>query len=272
MKFITLRLLLTGILVCHIASYAQAGIVNLAWDSNLESNLAGYNVYRSQTSGSGYSNLNGALVLTPSYTDNTAVSGQTYYYVVTAVNTLGLESGYSNEVSATITGVPDLAISKSHSGSFTVGANGNYTLTLQNVGSGATTGTITVTDTLPTGLSFVSGSGTGWSFLASGQTVTCFSAGPVSAGGSTSFSLTVGVAAAAVPSVINTASVSTAGDTNLSNNTATDSTMVTAADTTPPSVSITAPTNGATVSGTITVSGTASDNVAVSNVQIAIDN
>ncbi len=45
----------------------------------------------------------------------------------------------------------------------------------------------------------------------------------------------------------------------------------TTADTTPPTVSITAPANGATVSGTISVSATASDNVAVANVQFQLD-
>ncbi|WP_457558955.1 Ig-like domain-containing protein [Candidatus Harpocratesius sp.] len=43
------------------------------------------------------------------------------------------------------------------------------------------------------------------------------------------------------------------------------------ADTTAPTVSITAPTNGATVSGTITVTATASDNVGVSYTQMKID-
>src|SRR2546422_886689 len=42
-------------------------------------------------------------------------------------------------------------------------------------------------------------------------------------------------------------------------------------DTTPPTISITAPANGATVSGTSTVSATASDNVAVASVQFTLD-
>src|SRR5439155_1497513 len=43
-------------------------------------------------------------------------------------------------------------------------------------------------------------------------------------------------------------------------------------DTTPPSVSMTAPANGATVSGTaVTVSATASDNVGVAGVQFRLD-
>ncbi|HTF25958.1 MAG TPA: Ig-like domain-containing protein [Candidatus Limnocylindria bacterium] len=42
-------------------------------------------------------------------------------------------------------------------------------------------------------------------------------------------------------------------------------------DTTPPTISITAPANGATVSGTVTVSANASDNVAVTGVQFFLD-
>jgi hypothetical protein len=44
-----------------------------------------------------------------------------------------------------------------------------------------------------------------------------------------------------------------------------------APDTTPPSVSITSPANGATVSGTVTVNASASDNVGVVGVQILLD-
>ncbi|MBI4482586.1 MAG: DUF11 domain-containing protein, partial [Acidobacteria bacterium] len=121
---------------------------------------------------------------------------------------------------------PDLSISKSHTGNFTFGVNGVYILRVTNVGTGPTIGTITVTDTLTNGLSFVSGTGTGWTCSASGRTVTCTSPGPIAAGASSSITLTVGVAGAAVPSADNTASVSTSGEQNLSNNTATDPTTV----------------------------------------------
>ena len=46
---------------------------------------------------------------------------------------------------------------------------------------------------------------------------------------------------------------------------------MTVPDTTAPTVSITAPANGATVSGTVTVSATASDNVGVVGVQFLLD-
>ena len=48
-------------------------------------------------------------------------------------------------------------------------------------------------------------------------------------------------------------------------------TTKTAADTTPPVITIGSPANNATVSGTMTVTGTASDNVAVASVTVSID-
>ena len=38
----------------------------------------------------------------PSYTDSSLISGQTYFYVVTAMGTNSVESGYSNEAVATV--------------------------------------------------------------------------------------------------------------------------------------------------------------------------
>ncbi|MEK6282021.1 MAG: S-layer homology domain-containing protein [Acidobacteriota bacterium] len=121
---------------------------------------------------------------------------------------------------------PDLAITKSHVGNFVVGTNGLYTINVLNNGSVATTGTTTVTDTLPTGLGFVSGTGTGWTCSAVGQIVTCTHAGSIPVGTNEPIDIVVSVAADAAPSVINTASGSTAGDMNAGNNTSNDPTFV----------------------------------------------
>jgi pectate lyase len=72
--------------------------VVLDWNDNNESDLAGYNVYRSATQGSGYSKLNSSLVSDSNYDDNSIPHNMTYYYVVTAVDTALNESNYSNEV------------------------------------------------------------------------------------------------------------------------------------------------------------------------------
>src|SRR5262245_24115915 len=81
-------------------------------------------------------------------------------------------------------------------------------------------------DTLPTGLTFVSGTGTGWPCSAVGQVVTCTNAGPLAASATSTITLTVSVGAAAVPSVTNTATVATTGDTNTGNNSSSDPTTV----------------------------------------------
>jgi hypothetical protein len=75
--------------------------VSLDWDDNSETDLAGYNVYRSETSGSDYSQINGSLVLDSNYVDNDVNNFTPYYYVVTAVDDNDNESGFSDEDTAT---------------------------------------------------------------------------------------------------------------------------------------------------------------------------
>jgi hypothetical protein len=66
------------------------------------SNVSGYNIYRSSISNGPYTKLNSQLLLSTTYTDSTVIAGQTYYYVGTSVDSSGNETGYSNQVSATI--------------------------------------------------------------------------------------------------------------------------------------------------------------------------
>ena len=120
----------------------------------------------------------------------------------------------------------DVALQKSHTDAFWVGQTATYTLTVRNAGTLATSGPIVVTDTLPTGLTFVSASGTGWSCSASGQTVTCTYSASLPVGATASFVLRVAVSSAAYPSVTNTAQVSTSGDAVASNNFASDPTTI----------------------------------------------
>jgi fibronectin type 3 domain-containing protein len=62
----------------------------------------GYDVYRGTTAGGPYTLLNSTAVPATTFTDTTGQVGQTYYYVVTAVDSSDVQSGYSNAVSATI--------------------------------------------------------------------------------------------------------------------------------------------------------------------------
>jgi Abnormal spindle-like microcephaly-assoc'd, ASPM-SPD-2-Hydin len=75
--------------------------VGLSWEAS-SSRVEGYNVYRGTASTGPYSKLDSTLDTHTSYTDSTVQSGKTYFYVTTAVGTDGIESGYSNQVEATI--------------------------------------------------------------------------------------------------------------------------------------------------------------------------
>ena len=77
---------------------ATAGNAQVALTWTASSGATGYNVKRSEISGSGYATI-GSPTGT-SYTDTTAANGSTYYYVVSATNAVG-ESANSPEVNAT---------------------------------------------------------------------------------------------------------------------------------------------------------------------------
>ncbi len=66
--------------------------------------ITGYNVYRSNVSGSGYVRQNAAPITALTYTDtNTAAAGTQHFYVVTALNGAA-ESPFSAQVAATDVG------------------------------------------------------------------------------------------------------------------------------------------------------------------------
>lgn len=83
-----------------LAAVSSGGSIVLTWNANTEGDLAGYNVYRSAVSGSGYTKLNGSLLSSPEFTDSDVTFYSTYYYIVTAVDIYGYESEYSVEVEA----------------------------------------------------------------------------------------------------------------------------------------------------------------------------
>lgn len=74
--------------------------VGLSWSAD-SSPVQGYYVYRGQQTGGPYAKLS-ALQPVTAYTDATVSSGNTYYYVVTALGTNSQESVYSNEAIAVI--------------------------------------------------------------------------------------------------------------------------------------------------------------------------
>ena len=123
--------------------------------------------------------------------------------------------------------VRDLTIAKSHAGNFSQGqTNATYSIVVTNSGSAATTGVVTVTDTLPASLSATNMAGTGWTCVLA--TRTCTRLDSLAAGLSyPAIVVTVTVASNAPASVTNTATVSGGGEINVANDTATDPTTIT---------------------------------------------
>jgi hypothetical protein len=81
---------------------AASVAVELSWSINVESDLAGYRVYRSQQAGERGALLTPELLPSPAYRDNSAQSGQRYSYTVTAVDRSGNESAPSLAMSVDV--------------------------------------------------------------------------------------------------------------------------------------------------------------------------
>ena len=139
----------------------------------------------------------------------------------------GNSANNSASDATTIAGTPDLTLTKSHSGSFTQGQIGaTYTLAITNSGTGSTSGLVTVSDTIPAGLTPTAALGSGWTCTVSGQDASCTRSDALAAGQSyPAITLTVNVAANAT-NLTNTASVAGGGDVNTGNNSASDATTI----------------------------------------------
>jgi hypothetical protein len=90
-----------GSLTVPLSGTGVTHSVSLAWTASI-SQISGYNVYRATVSGGPYMKMNTGLVVPTAYTDQSVISGITYYYVTTAVSSTGLESVYSNEARAAV--------------------------------------------------------------------------------------------------------------------------------------------------------------------------
>jgi hypothetical protein len=124
---------------------------------------------------------------------------------------------------------PALTIAKIHSGNFTFGETGaTYTVTVSNAaGAGPTSGTVTVTDTIPSGLTLDSMSGTNWSCDGN----VCTNSDVVAGGASyPPITVTVDVSTDTSSPQVNSVQVTGGGSASA---TATDSTIITSSEATP---------------------------------------
>jgi len=92
-----------GLLVVYAPTQdAVPSHLELSWGISSETDLAGYNVYRSERGGLPGTRLNMELLLTPAFRDMNALPGRDYFYNVTAVDRSGNESPASAAVSGTV--------------------------------------------------------------------------------------------------------------------------------------------------------------------------
>lgn len=114
--FLFLIFPLSFVLCAFFPNIIYAASVTLSWDANTEPDLAGYSIYYSTTSGS-YTTSD-RLDVDKNMTSVT-ITGLNlytiYYFVITAYNTEGYESDYSNEVT-TLTSKANRAASGGGSG------------------------------------------------------------------------------------------------------------------------------------------------------------
>lgn len=131
--------------------------------------------------------------------------------------------------SAVAPAVIDLAVQVSHASSFTQGdLAANYTIVVTNVGSLATAGAVTVSNTLPAGLTATAFTGAGW--ITTLAPLTATRTDSLAAGlAFPALTLTVSVATNAPAWVTNVVTVTTGGDTNSVNNFASDATAIASA-------------------------------------------
>ena len=144
------------------------------------------------------------------------------------------QTSVSQPVGSQTPQVVDVAVYMDSAVNFLAGKTGSYYLAVNGVGS-ASTGPITITQTLPNGFGFVSyyAEDGPWTCSASGQIVTCNSSYGLPGGSPNHYEIydldiTVSVGSNLVgTSVTSTATVSTTGDTNSANNSASNTTAIT---------------------------------------------
>jgi MBG domain/Bacterial Ig-like domain (group 3)/Putative Ig domain len=146
----------------------------------------------------GYSPTRGTSTFDSEFGDSNANGAWSLYFNSPNANAngTGAAGGWCLNLTENL---PAVSVGLSSASEFTQGGSGAYTVMVQNNGTGGPTGDptgtnpMTVTDVLNSAFTFASGTGTGWSCSASGQTVTCTNDSAVADNGGAYPDLTINV-------------------------------------------------------------------------------
>ena len=128
----------------------------------------------------------GTVTYTANCTIAAAATGTLSNTATVAVPAGAIDPAPGNNSATDVTTIipgADLTITKSHTGNFTQGQTGTYTLTVSNTGGSPTSGSVTIIDDVPIGLVPTSAAGAGWtcSIAAQGGAI-CNRSDPLAAG------------------------------------------------------------------------------------------
>ena len=130
----------------------------------------------STDNGMSVSDILGATSSTYTFVTTASQNGNQYRAVFTN------NQGLATSSAATLTVIwPVLSVQKMHNGTFTQGQTGAWTISVANIGTASTVGTVTVTDALPAGYALASFTGTDWNCTGT-SVVSCTSGDSVGAG------------------------------------------------------------------------------------------
>jgi hypothetical protein len=197
---------------------AKSGTFTLAAGQTVDISISGVGLFTLSTSGSqsGVTTVTTTNCVAPTLTPtNTSTPTDTATALPTVTPSL----------------LPDLSIAKTHQFDFSSGLQSSYFIAISNIGTDSTNGPIVVTDVLPDGLTYLLARGTDWVCSAAGQAVTCIRNVALPPGESASdieviVRVDIVVAPGTTDTIVNTASVDTANDSNLANNSASDTTLI----------------------------------------------
>jgi len=232
------------LLALLMAGTGQAVTVQLEWDPSLDADLAGYRVYYQADSNAvpfqGSGALEGSAPLEGGLTTTATVSGldpgRSHYFAITAYNSTGQESQYSNIVEIKESIAPSISITSPVNDASVKGLVPVSVAAADNVGVAKV------------------------QFFLNGALAA------ETAGAPYVFSWDTSALAAGTYSV-SAKAIDAAGNEALSNSVS----LAVAGDTKAPTVSLLQPVNGSSIRGTVSVSASASDDVGIAKLELYVD-